>query len=266
MPDHIPPGHALSLSAGCVLDLAPAEVVACATAAGYDLAGVRLADPRGQRAAVTAALARDGIGLLDVEVVRLGTEPLADADRALADVAADLGARFLLTVSDTPDEDVTTARVAELAARLRGSGTRVALEPMRFTGVRTRDAAEHVARAVGDGVTVLLDPLHLHRAGDDLTRPADPALTGYAQLTDLADPATVPSDPDALVREARHDRVPPGHGGLDLGGFVAGLPAGVPLAVEVQSDRLAATTAPLERALLLRLAAETVLTAREGAR
>ncbi|MHC1557579.1 sugar phosphate isomerase/epimerase family protein [Actinomycetospora sp. C-140] len=257
------PDHPLSLSAGCVLDLGPAEVVACATAAGYDLAGVRLGDPWGQRDAVAGALARDGIGLLDVEVVRLGTAPLGEHELALADVAADLGARFLLTVSDDPDEDVTAARVAELAARLRGSGTRVALEPMRFTGVRTRDAAERVARAVGDGVTVLLDPLHLHRAGDDLTRPADPALTGYAQLTDLADPATVPDDP---AREARHDRVPPGHGGLDLGGFVAGLPAGVPLAVEVQSDRLAATTAPLERALLLRLAAETVLTAREGAR
>ena len=246
--------HPLSLSAGCVLDLDPAEVVACAAASGFDLAGVRLADPPGQRDAVALALARDGIGLLDVEVVRLGAGPLGEHDRTLAEVAADLGARFLLTVSDEPDEDVTATRVAELAALLEGSPTRVALEPMRFTGVRTRAAAERIARATG--VTVLLDPLHLHRAGDDLARPADPALTGYAQLTDLADPDGTPPD---LAREARHDRVPPGHGGLDLRGFVAGLPPGVPLAVEVQSDRLAATTAPLERAVMLRLAAETVL-------
>ncbi|MDD7937448.1 hypothetical protein PHK61_03335 [Actinomycetospora lutea] len=246
--------HPLSLSAGCVLDVEPAEVVALAAAGGYDLAGVRLADPRAQRPAVVRALAQHPVGLLDVEVVRLGAAPLSDHDRALADVAAELGARFLLTVSDDPDEDVTTARVAELAALLRGAPTRVALEPMRFTGVRTREAAERIARAAG--ATVLLDPLHLHRTGDDLARPADPALTGYAQLTDVAAPATTPDD---LAHEARHDRVPPGEGGLDLRGFVAGLPPAVPLAVEVQSDRLRATTAPLERALLLCRAARTVL-------
>ena len=245
--------HPLSLSAGCVLDLAPAEVVACAESAGYDLAGVRLADPAAEAGAVARALARHGIGLLDVEVVRLVADPLSDHARALADAAGGLGARFLLTVSDDPDEDVTTARVAELASLLRGSPTRVALEPMRFTGVRTREQAERIAREAG--VTVLLDPLHLHRAGDDLARPADPALTGYAQLTDVADPATTPDD---LVHEARHERVPPGAGGLDLPAFVAALPPGVPLAVEVQSDRLAETTAPLERALMLRLAAHDV--------
>jgi sugar phosphate isomerase/epimerase len=247
------PEHPLSLSAGCVLDVDPAEVVALAAASGYDLVGVRLADPRAQRDAVAGALARHPVDLLDVEVVRLGAGPLTDHDRALAATAADLGARFLLTVSDEPDEDVTTARVAELASLLDGAPTRVALEPMRFTGVRSRDAAERIARATG--VTVLLDALHLHRAGDDLARLADPALTGYAQLTDLADPAAPADDHDALVREARHDRVPPGEGGLDLHAFVAALPADVPLAVEVQSDRLAASTAPLERALMLRLAA-----------
>jgi sugar phosphate isomerase/epimerase len=247
------PDRPLSLSAGCVLDLAPAEVVACAAAAGYELAGVRLADPRTQTDEVARALKAHDIGLLDVEVVRLGAAPLSDTDRALADAAAELGVRFLLTVSDDPDEAVTTARVGELAARLHGSSTQIALEPMRFTGVRSRDAAERIARATG--VTVLLDPLHLHRAGDDLARPADPALTGYAQLTDVADPGTTPPD---LAHEARHGRVAPGLGGLDLGAFVAGLPPDVPLAVEVQSDALLATP-PRERAAMLREAARTVL-------
>lgn len=248
------PDRPLSLSAGCVLDLAPADVIACAAASGYDLAGVRLGDPASQRGTVARALDRHGIGLLDVEVVRLGADPLTDTDRALADAAGDLGARFLLTVSDDPDEAVTTARVGELAALLSGSATQVALEPMRFTGVRSRDAAERIARATG--VTVLLDPLHLHRAGDDLARPADPALTGYAQLTDVADPGTTPA---ALPHEARHHRVAPGHGGLDLPAFVAGLPPDVPLAVEVQSDALL-TTPARERAAMLREAARTVLT------
>lgn len=257
--------HPLSLSAGCVLDLAPSEVVACAAEAGFTLVGVRLGDPRAEAGAVAAQLTATGLGLLDVEVVRLGPGPLTDAHRALADTAAELGARFLLTVAedpggDDPDLAATTARIAELAARLCGAGTRLALEPMRFTAVRNRGVAERIARAAGD-VVVLPDPLHLHRTGDDLAAPGDPALTGYAQLTDVADPTATPDD---LAREARHHRVPPGHGGLDLAAFVAALPVGVPLAVEVQSDDLRSNMPPAPRAALLRRAAQEVLAGRRA--
>lgn len=245
----------LSLSAGSVLDLAPADVVRCAAEAGYALAGVRLADPRAEQPAVARALAATGLGLLDVEVVRLREGPLDDGQRRLATTAAELGARFLLTVSEDPDEHRTADRIGELATLLRGSTTRIALEPMRFTAVGTRTTAERIARAAGPDVTVLLDPLHLHRGGTDLTEPADPALTGYAQLTDVEAPD---EEPDDLAREARHLRVPPGRGGLDLTGFVRGLPPGVPLAVEVQSDRLLAEP-PVPRAVLLRQAALAVL-------
>jgi sugar phosphate isomerase/epimerase len=63
-----------------------------------------------------------------------------------------------------------------------------------------------------------------------------------------------------LAHEARHERVPPGEGTLDLAGFLAALPAAVPLAVEVQSDALATEHAPLDRAVLLRKAASAVVT------
>ncbi|MCD2187899.1 sugar phosphate isomerase/epimerase family protein [Actinomycetospora soli] len=244
----------LSLSAGSVLDLAPADVVECAAATGYDLAGVRLADPRRDAPAVAAALARTGLGLLDVEVVRLGPGPLTDHHRELADAAATVGARFLLTVADHDDEALTVDQVAGLAARLHGSATRVALEPMVFTGLRRRADAERIARAAG--VSVLLDPLHLHRAGDDLGTPASEVI-GYAQLTDAPDP---PSGTNP-AHEARHLRVPPGEGGLDLGRFLTMLPADLPLAVEVQSDALL-DTAPAERAAALLAATRTVLTRR----
>lgn len=240
----------LSLSAGTVLDLAPDAVVACAAEAGYPLCGVRLARPRAEASGVAAALRATGVGLLDVEVVRLVPGPLSDVHRELAVTAATLGARFLLTVSQNPDEAETIDRVAELAALLAGSGTRVALEPMVFTALRTRADAERVARRV-PGTTVLLDPLHLYRAGTPLDVPADPALTGYAQLTDVASSAP-PSD---LAHEARHDRVPPGAGVLALADFLAGLSPEVPLAVEVQSDRLTAELDPRARARHVRDAA-----------
>lgn len=244
----------LSLAAGTVLDLAPEAVVECADAAGYRLAGVRMAQPRAQAPAVARALARTGVRLLDVEVVRLAPGPLTDLQRRLADTAAALGAAHLLTVSEDPDEPATVAKVAELRELLRGSPTRVAVEPMVFTAVRTRADAERIARAV-PGTSVLLDPLHLLRAGDRADRPADPGLTGYAQLTDTAE-AAAPDDP---AHEARHRRVPPGDGILDLAGFLGALPPGTPLACEVQSDRLLAEYDPVARAAVVRAAAERVL-------
>ncbi|OJY52044.1 TIM barrel protein [Pseudonocardia sp. 73-21] len=245
--------HLLSLAAGSVLDLAPGAVPGCAADAGYPLCGVRLADPAREVAAVAAALASTGVGLLDVEVVRLGPGPLTDADRVLAAAAAELGARFLLTVSHDPDEAGTVAKVAELAALLAGTPTRVALEPMLFTALRTREDAERVAGAVA-GTVVLLDPLHLYRAGTPLGAPTDPALVGYAQLTDTA--ATLaPSD---LAHEARHERVPPGLGVLPLATFLAALPTGIPLSVEVQSDHLARGLDPTARARRLHAAAAAV--------
>ena len=243
----------LSLAAGSVLDLAPAAVPRCAADAGYSLCGVRFADPAREAGAVAAALASSGVGLLDVEVVRLGPGPLTDADRALAAAAVELRARFLLTVSHDPDEAGTVAKVAELAALLAGAPTRVALEPMMFTALHTREDAERVARAV-PGTAVLLDPLHLYRAGTPLGAPVDPVLVGYAQLTDIATPAA-PAD---LAHEARHDRVAPGLGVLPLATFLAALPPDIPLSVEVQSDRLTRDLAPVARARRLHTAATAV--------
>jgi len=243
----------LSLAAGSVLDVAPAAVPGCAADAGYPLCGVRLADPAREVGPVASALASTGVALLDVEVVRLGPGPLTDTHRALARAADELGARFLLTVSHDPDEAGTVAKVSELAELLAGSLTRVALEPMMFTALRTRDDAERVAKAV-PGTAVLLDPLHLYRAGTPLGALVDPALVGYAQLTDTATTAT----PTDLAHEARHDRVPPGLGVLPLVTFLAALPPDLPLSVEVQSDHLTYLT-PVARARRLKSAA-TALT------
>lgn len=243
----------LSLAAATVLDLAPGEVPQCAADAGYPLCGVRFADATAEAGSVATALRASGVGLLDVEVVRLGPPGVTDEHRRLAGAAVELGARFLLTVSQDPDESATIDRVASLAALLDGSGTRVALEPMVFTALRTRADAERVARAVPDTV-VLLDPLHLYRAGTSLSLPADPSLTGYAQLSDAS--AETLGDP---AHEARHARLPPGEGVLPLRSFLRALPAGTPLSVEVQSDSLVGAFSPVDRAVLVRRAAEKVV-------
>lgn len=248
----------LSLAAATVGDLAPADAVECAAAAGFALAGVRPPEPADDVPAVAAALRRTGVALLDYEYVRLAPGPLTDAQRRASDAAGDLAARFLLVVSDDPDTGATAAKLAELRDRLAGARTVPALEFMAFTAVRDLAGAVALAERV-PGVRVLVDALHLVRCGDTTAAlgAVDPGLLGYVQLCDAAGPA--PDGPAALAREARHDRLPPGHGDLPLARFLAALPAGIPLSLEVQSDHLHADLDPVARARLVRDAARALL-------
>lgn len=249
----------LFLAAGTVGDAAPTEVVDAAAAAGFVGVGLRL-DPTavGDRAlaAIRSRLDATGMALLDVEVVRLNTAHPAGSHRRLVEVAAELGARWLLTVSELDDRRQAADELTELCETAHPYGLGVALEFMPFTEVRTLGHALELLAAVDrPNLGVLVDALHLHRGGGDPSQLATipNGRLAYAQLCDA--PGHAPA-PDALAEEARHARLMPGDGGLDLGGFVAALPAGVPVSVEVQSDELAARLDPVGRArLALRTAA-----------
>jgi sugar phosphate isomerase/epimerase len=245
----------LSLAAGCLLDAGASATLRAAAGAGFDTAGLRL-PPRGAptRAADLRVLADDlGLGILDLEVVRLGPETAFDDHLRLLESAQVLGADHLLTVSMHADRAATEDELGRLCAAAAGGPTRVALEFMRFTAVHT--LADALALA-GDAV-VLVDALHLARTGGT---PADlaavaPRRIGYLQICDA--PADAPAA-DLLAEEARHHRLPPGAGELPLAALLAAAPE-LPVSVEVQSDRLAADHPPAERARRLRAAAVRTL-------
>jgi sugar phosphate isomerase/epimerase len=117
--------------------------------------------------------------------------------------------------------------------------------------------AAAVAMAAATGARVVVDLLHHVRVGagaDEFAAVVTSGRLGWVQLADA--PATTPSD---LVDEARHGRLPPGEGGLPLAALLAAIPDGVAASVEVQSDALVASLAPVERARRLADAARAVL-------
>ncbi|GAY08322.1 sugar phosphate isomerase/epimerase [Pseudonocardia sp. N23] len=249
----------ISLAAGTVLDAGPGATIDAAAAAGYDAAGLRLDADTGPAAAGALRRRADdqGLALLDLEVVRLGPDRGIDEALRLLDLAVVLGARFLLTVSGHPDPADTRAELATLVAAAHGGPTRVGLEFMRFTTVATLAAAVATLDDIGADpadAAVLVDALHLRRSGGS---PADvaavtavaPGRIGYVQVCD--GPATGPGTLDAVADEARHHRLPPGDGDLPLRDLLAATPAGLPVSVEVQSDRLAADLDPTARARVL---------------
>ncbi|MDE2082741.1 MAG: sugar phosphate isomerase/epimerase [Burkholderiales bacterium] len=254
------PPRTLSLAALTVLELSPAEQVACAAATGYSHVGLRLvaatpAEPQREAVGDTplvreteAALRDSGVQVLDVEIVRLRPETDVAAFAALLDTAARLGARHVLVAGHDPDPARLAqqfARLCELAAPL---GIVPCIEPMPWTEVPDLLQAARIVRAAAQpNAGLLVDPIHFDRAGSELSDLASiaPAWLPYLQFCDA--PAARPTSLPELLRQARADRLLPGHGGLDLRGLLAAMPPAAPLSLEIP---LAARLPARQRAAL----------------
>lgn len=241
----------VSLAALTVLELSPPQMVEVAARAGYSHVGLRLlpATPEeqhfplladaGLRRQTLQRLRDTGIGVLDVEILRLRPETrVADFDAVLA-VGAECGASELLVAGNDPDETRLTdnfAALCDLAARY---GLHPHLEFMPWTDARDlAQAARIVAAADRVNGCVLVDAFHFDRSASRLrdlaVLPAE--RLRYAQLCDVAGPR--PHDMDEILRQARNERRFPGDGDCDLVGLLRTLPAGIPLSLEIPTRRL----------------------------
>src|SRR4051794_1745455 len=100
----------LSLAAGAVLDTRGAATVSAASAAGFPLTGIWVEPGELDGAAVEAtrsALDETGVGVLDVEVVRLGDGTDAGMWQPCIEVGGALGARAVLCVGTSPERAAT---------------------------------------------------------------------------------------------------------------------------------------------------------------
>jgi sugar phosphate isomerase/epimerase len=252
--------HPIALAALTVLELAPPDMVSCASEAGFDLVGLRLipATPDevqhpliGDTPLVRETerrLKATGMRVLDIEIFRLRPDTKIDDYESALATGAPFGASEALVAGNDPIEARLTANFAafcDLAARY---GIGANLEPMPWTdcrnfarGVRIVNSA---ARANGG---VLIDPIHFDRGGSTATEICGvaPQLFRYAQLCDA--PAARPTSTDGLLHQARAERLMPGDGGLDLEGILRALPADLPLNLEIPMETLATSVAAPER-------------------
>jgi sugar phosphate isomerase/epimerase len=149
----------------------------------------------------------------------------------LLEAGATLQASFLLVVGDDADDAWMADRLSELDRLAAPYGITPALEFMPFSQVKTLQQARRIA-AVAETrrPALLVDSLHLFRSGGTIADLAalDPSWLAFAHLAD--GPAHPPAD---LRREGRTARLLPGEGELPLADFVAALPPGLPIEVEV---------------------------------
>lgn len=229
-----------------VIEVPPLDLVGLAAEIGYRSIGLRLhpafaGAPCYEISAGSAAmremkrrLGDAGISVRDIEFVTVDAGFVPSGLGAMLESASVLGAERLSVCGDDPDRARLVATFAALCELASGFGMGVDLECMAWREVASLQDAVAVAQAAGQANGgVLVDALHLSRAGgspgDVKAVPA--AVLRCAQLCDAA--LQHPVTTEAIIREARSGRLPPGAGALRLRELLAALPTGTALSVEV---------------------------------
>ena len=243
---------AFSLSFLTCLDAPPPAAIRLAADTGYDFIGLRLlpAAPGGVAFPLMddPALLRETLATLrdspakvfDMEIIRINPDFAANQYEAFFEVSAQLGARAVLVVGDDADEARLTASFAALCQAARPYGLSMDLEFMPQSKVHDAAAALRILQgAAQPNAAIIVDALHVSRSRTPMADiSAIPrSWMNYAQICD--GPAEIPTTNEALNFAARHARLLPGDGAIDLPALVAALPAGLPISVEVPNDEQA---------------------------
>ncbi len=266
-----------SLAHLSAIALPPPALIEAAAAAGYDAVGLRLlrvtADSPGYPLmedaaalrATRAALAATGIAVSAIEFVRLTPETSVASLLPMLDAGAALGAGHLICAPYDDDHARLAGRLAMLAEAAAARAIGAVLEFFPWTPVPDLAACIRVVQAAGPGVGILADALHFDRSGSDPGQLAalDPARLPFAHLCDA--PVDPPYGDDELIHAARAERLPPGAGAIALDAFVAALPAGLMLELEVPMLGANAGRPTVADLCALRLAARRLVARVEGA-
>ena len=184
----------------------------------------------------TQAVMRDtGVGVYDLEIIRIGEQfNLAD-HAALMDIGQALNAKAVLIAADDINESRLADNYALLCEAMRPYGLTADLEFMPWTAVKDASSAMRVIERAGrpSNAGILVDALHFGRSTTSL---ADIAaiprkLLHYAQMCDAQ--AGLNFTTEELIHTARQERLLPGEGNIDVKGLFATLPQDLPVSVEI---------------------------------
>jgi sugar phosphate isomerase/epimerase len=225
----------------------PAQALTTAAETGYDCVGLRLwpnalGAPQqyllGHPAVLreTLAVQRDtGVGVLDLEIIRIGAEFDPHQWDALYDAGAALNAQAILVAGDDLDDARLSQNYAKLCEAMQPFGLTADLEFMPWTAVNNAQAALRIVELAGRPANagILVDALHVGRSTttlDDI-RSIPRSLLHYAQICDAS--AGTHFTTEEMIHTARQERLLPGEGNIDLKGLFGALPHDLPISVEV---------------------------------
>jgi sugar phosphate isomerase/epimerase len=195
-----------------------------------------------------ATLRDTGVGVFDLEIIRINETFDPHTWDALYDVGAQLQARAILVAGDDDNEARLTDNYARLCDVMQPYGMTADLEFMPWTAVKDARSALRIVRNAGmpSNAGILVDALHFGRSTttlDDI-RAIPRELLHYAQICDAE--AGTHFSTEQMIHTARCERLLPGNGTIDLQGMMSALPSDLPVSVEVVHFPREAHTPPTE--------------------
>lgn len=227
-----------SLAHLTVLGCAPPEMTYIAARAGYDFVSIRpiymglpgepnyaLAENPEMLRATKRALADTGVKVHDIELARIHDDMHPSKYLPAMEVAAELGARAVLSSIWTPNRVYAIEKFAEVCDLAKPFGLTVDLEYVPIAGVNTLAGAVEVLRAVKrDNAGLMIDTHHFHRARDKV-EDLDGLPREWFHFAHLCDaPAEIPADRTEMTRILREARLYVGEGGIDVASILSRLP------------------------------------------
>jgi sugar phosphate isomerase/epimerase len=243
--------RAYSLAYLTAAPLSPPDAITMAAKLGYMHVGLRIlpAAPGGDFSPLMesktllretlARMADTGVTVFDVEIIRLNEAfKVIEAQRFL-ETCASLGAKAILVAGDDPDEARLIASYAAFCDAAVPFGLTANLEFMPWTAVPDCKTARRILEAAArPNGGILVDSIHAARSATSLADLAalPRSMLNYTQICDA--PAAVPATTEGLIHTARHARLLPGNGGIDLRSMFRALPADLPVSIELPNDEL----------------------------
>jgi sugar phosphate isomerase/epimerase len=242
-----------SLAHLTVLSLAPPQMIEVAARIGYQTVGLRLIkvtettpgyplmDDKPMMRATKAAIAATGVGVMDIEFVKITPEIEVAALEPFLATGAELGAKYVITAPYDHDLRRMADRLAALSDMAAPYGLRCVLEFFPWTVVPDLDAALKVVEAANrPALGILVDTLHFNRSASRLEQLDDisAARLPFVHLCDASVQTAYTTE--ELLHAGRAERLPVGEGGIDIRSILSHMPQNIPLALETPMTAMTA--------------------------
>lgn len=227
-----------SLAHLTVLGCAPPEMIYVAARAGYDFVSIRpiymglpgepnyaLAENPDMMEQTQRALAHTGLKVHDIELARIHDHMHPTKYLPAMEVAAELGAKAVLSSIWTPNIPYAMQKFGEVCDLAKGFGLSVDLEYVPISSVNTLASAVNVLRTVQrSNAGLMIDAHHFHRARDKVGD-LDGLPAEWFHFGHICDaPAEIPTDRAEMTRILREARLYLGEGGIDVASIFNRLP------------------------------------------
>ncbi|MED4128436.1 sugar phosphate isomerase/epimerase family protein [Shouchella miscanthi] len=239
--------HPFSLAHLTALECAPPELTYLAAQAGYDFVSIRpiymglpnepnydLANNKAMFKETKLALQQTGLSVYDIELARINDDIDPLIYEPAFEVAAELGAKHVLSSIWTDDTELGREKFAQLCDIARPYGLTINLESVPIASVRTLKGAIHVLEDVKrENVGLMIDAHHFHRAHDcvDDIKSIPKEWLHYFHLCDAQ--KEIPTSKEEMTRILREERLYIGEGGLPLKGMLTCLPDDMVFSLEM---------------------------------